>query len=451
MTLADTHADADLALLEGVIAKAKGQGADAADAVLVRGWSLSQELRHGETDRLERAEGRDLGLRVLIGQRQAMVSTTDIGPEALQALVERAVSMARAVPEDPYCGLAEPTQLSDVRPDLDLLDPEEPAPEALIERARLCEEAALAIPGVTNSNGATAAWGSNRATLVASNGFSGSYASSNHAVSCSVLAGEGLKMEGDYDYSTTVFGSDLEDPSEVGRRAGERTVKRLNPRRPKTGRYPVIFDPRISGGLLRSFAGAINGAAVARGTSFLKDKLGEKIFADGIVIHEDPHRRRGLRSRPFDAEGLATQPRRLIDNGVLTTWLLDLATARQLGLDSTGHAARGVSGPPSPAVTNLYMAPGKIGRDALLGEIEEGFYVTELMGQGVNPVTGDYSRGAAGFWIERGELAYPVSEATIAGNLKQMFTEITPADDLVFRTSVDAPTLRIDGMTVAGN
>ncbi len=451
MTASDRHADADLALLQDLIAKARAGGAEAADAVLVRGWSLSQELRHGKTDRLERAEGRDLGLRVLLGRRQAMVSTTDVGAEALDALVERAVSMARVVPDDPYCGLADPAQLAGDWPELDLLDPEEPAPELLIERARACEEAALAVDGVTNSEGASAGWGSSRASLVASNGFAGSYVSSGHSVACSVLAGEGLKMERDYDFSTAVFGADLEDAATVGRRAGERTVRRLNPRRPKTGKYPVVFDPRISGGLLRNLAGAINGAAVARGTSFLRDKLGEPVFAPGIVVHEDPHRRRGLRSRPFDAEGLATSPRRLIDDGRLTTWLLDLATARQLGLESTGHAARGVSGPPAPAVTNLYMAPGAVSPQDLIGAIDQGFYVTELMGQGVNPVTGDYSRGAAGFWIENGEIAYPVSEATIAGNLTEMFRQITPADDLVFRTSVDAPTLRIDGMTVAGN
>lgn len=447
----DTLADADLSLLETLIAKAKAHGAEAADAILARGWSMSQEMRHGKPETLERSEGRDLGLRVLIGPRQAMVSTTDIGPEALDALVERAVSMARVVPDDPYCGLAEPEQLAESWPELDLLDPEEPAPEILIERAQRCEAAALAVPGVTNSNGATAGWGSSRATLVASNGFSGTYASSNHAVSCSVLAGEGLKMESDYDFTTAVFAEDLEDAVAVGTRAGERAVKRLHPRRPKTGKYPVVFDPRISGGLLRHLAGAINGASVARGTSFLKDKLGERVFAEGLVVYDDPHRRRGLRSRPFDAEGLPNRPRRLIDDGRLTTWLLDLSTARQLGLRSTGHAARGVSGPPAPAAANLYMAPGTTGRDELIGAIEQGFYVTELMGQGVNPVTGDYSRGAAGFWIERGELAYPVSEATIAGNLKQMFAQVTPADDLVFRTSVDAPTLRIDGMTVAGN
>jgi PmbA protein len=449
--MTESHADADLALLEDLIAKAKAQGAEAADAILARGWSMSQEMRHGKPETLERAEGRDLGLRVLIGRRQAMVSTTDIGAEALEALVERAVSMARVVPEDPYCGLAEPGQLAASWPELDLLDPEEPAPEHLIAQARTCEAAALAIEGVTNSNGATAAWGSSRASLVGSNGFSGTYATSSHAVSCSVLAGEGLKMEADYDFTTAVFGSDLEDAATVGRRAGERAVRRLNPRRPKTGKYPVVFDPRISGGLLRSLAGAINGASVARGTSFLKDKLGERIFAEGITIHEDPHRRRGLRSRPFDAEGLPNAPRRLIDEGRLTTWLLDLSTARQLGLQSTGHATRGVSGPPSPSAANLYMAPGTVSRDDLIGDIEQGFYVTELMGQGVNMVTGDYSRGAAGFWIEKGELAYPVSEATVAGNLKQMFAQLTPADDLVFRTSVDAPTLRIDGMTVAGN
>jgi PmbA protein len=447
----DTLANADLSLLDDLIAKAKAAGAEAADAVLVRGWSLSQELRHGATETLERAEGRDLGLRVLTGRRQAMVSTTDIDPHALDALVERAVSMVRVVPEDPYCGLADPEQLADTWPDLDLLDPQEPSPETLIDRARACEEAALAIEGVTNSDGATAGWGSSRATIVASNGFSGTYASSSHAVSCSVLAGEGLKMERDYDFSTAVFGEDLEDAGTVGTRAGERAVGRLNPRRPKTGKYPVVFDPRISGGLLRSLAGAIGGAAVARGTSFLKDKLGAQVFAEGVTVFDDPHRRRGLRSRPFDAEGLPNKPRRLIDGGRLTTWLLDLSTARQLGMQSTGHAARGVSGPPSPAPANLYMAPGKATKDELIGDIAQGFYVTELMGQGVNPVTGDYSRGAAGFWIENGELAYPVSEATIAGNLKAMFLNLTPADDLVFRTSVDAPTLRIDGMTVAGN
>ncbi|MBB3066719.1 TldD/PmbA family protein [Limibacillus halophilus] len=442
--------DDALALLDSVIAKAKKAGAEQVDALLAQSTSLSHAQRLGEVEKLERSEEQDLGLRVLIGKKQAVVSSNDFDSATLDQLVERAVAMAKVVPDDPYCGLAEPAQLVTQRPDIDSLDPQEPAPERLIELARAAEEAARAVKGVTNSEGAEAGWGQSFVVLAGSNGFSGAYERSSHSYGVSVLAGEGVSMERDYAFSQAVYGGDLRDPAEVGREAGEQAVRRLGARRPKTGRYPVVFDPRVGNSLLRHFAGAINGAAIARGTSFLKDKLGEMVFADGINIIDDPHRPRGLASKPFDAEGLANRKHNLIENGRLTTWLLDLSTARQLGLESSGHASRGTGGPPHPSSTNLYLAPGKITRDSLIGEIKQGFYVTEMMGTGVNGVTGDYSRGAAGFWIENGEIAYPVSEATVAGNLKDMFAKLTPADDLVFRYGANTPTLRIDGATVAG-
>ena len=304
--------------------------------------------------------------------------------------------------------------------------------------------------GITNSEGADASWGRSRVVLAGSNGFRGTYAGSSHSVSVSVLASGADGMERDYDYSSAVYGTDLEDAAVVGRRAGERTVKRLGARKPATCKVPVVYDPRVASSLLGHFSGAICGPAVARQTSFLKDKLGQRIFPAGVGIIDDPHRRRGFRSKPFDAEGLPNARRALIEDGVLTSWILDLRSGRQLGLASTGHAVRGTSSPPSAAPTNLYLEPGTLSPTALIGEIKSGLYVTELIGMGVNGVTGDYSRGATGFWIENGELAYPVNEITIAGNLKDMFLHLTPADDLVFRASVNAPTLRVDGLTVAG-
>ncbi|HLS68647.1 MAG TPA: TldD/PmbA family protein [Kiloniellales bacterium] len=441
----------DTALAEELVERATKAGAEAADAVLLRSTAISHAQRLGELERLEREESVDLGLRVLIGRRQAMVSTTDLEQASLAALIERAVAMARVVPEDRWCGLADPGQLATERPDVDSNDPQEPTPEVLIERARACEAAARAVEGVTNSEGAEASWGSTRMSLAASNGFRGTYVGSRHSLGVSVLAGDSLEMQRDYDFSSTVFGEDLENPAAVGRRAGERAVRRLRPRKPRTARLPVVFDPRISPGLLRSLAGAISGAAIARGTSFLKDKLGERIFAAGIEVVDEPHRRRGLRSRPFDGEGLATRRQAIIEDGVLTTWLLDLASARQLELAPTGHAARGVSGPPGPSCSNLWLAAGSLSPEALIGEIEEGFYITEMIGMGVNPITGDYSRGASGYWIEQGELTYPVSEATVAGNLLAMYASLTPASDLELRYGIDAPTLRIDGMTIAGS
>ena len=439
-----------LDFLQDLIGRARRAGADAADAVLFEGISLSHGRRLGQTEKLERAEGQDLGLRVFVGRQQAIVSSTDRSPPALAELVERALAMARTVPEDPFCGIAEPEQITREWPALDMLDPAEPGAEVLIERARAAEEAALAVPGVTNSEGAEAGWGRSRVALAASNGFAGAYAGSSHGVSLSVIAGSGTRMERDYDFASAIHAGDLRDPAAIGRSAGERAVKRLGARKMPTCRCPVVFDPRVARGFISHLLGAISGPSIARGTSFLKDRLGEPVFPAAITIIDDPHRARGLRSKPFDGEGIANRRRALIDRGVLTTWLLDLRSARQLGLATTGHAARGTASPPAPAATNVWIEPGTASKEALIADIESGFYVTELMGMGVNGVTGDYSRGAAGFWLDHGEIAFPVSEMTVAGNLKEMFLRLVAADDLEFKTGADAPTLRIDDLTVAG-
>ncbi len=444
------HSGDDRDLLAELIAATKARGADAADAVLVRSTSLSHSLRLGEIEKLEREESQDLGLRAIIGKKQAIVSSTDLGRTALDELSERAVAMARAVPDDPWCGLADPDQIGSTAPELDMVDANEPSGEALIAQARTCEEAALAVAGITNSEGASAGYSLTRVALAASNGFAGAYGRSDHGIGVSVIAGEGVGMEGDYDYSSTVHAEDLEDPATIGRRAGERAIARLGARKMPTSQVPVVYDPRVANGLLRHLVGAINGPSIARGTSFLKDSLNTKIFADGIVVVDDPHRRRGLRSKPFDGEGIANRRMNLIEDGVLTTWLLDLASARQLVLETTGHASRGTSGPPSPAPTNLWLEPGTPSPEELIADIGSGFYVTSMMGMGVSGVTGDYSRGASGFWIENGKISFPVSEMTVAGNLKSMFLAMVPANDLEFRYGTDSPTVRIDGMTVAG-
>ena len=438
-----------LNLLADLIARARTAGADAADAVLISGTSLGVQRRLGKTEHVERSEGRDLGLRVFLGKRAAIVSSTTVDPTGFATLAERAVAMAKVVPEDPYAGLAEtaaPPQ--DVALDLD--DPSEPDTAALLVRAGIAEDAAMAVPGVNNSEGASAGYGRFEAYMVTSAGFAGRQARSSHSVSATALAGTGTGMQRDYDHHSTVHLADLDDPAAIGRSAGERTIKRLNPIRPATTKLSVIYDPRVSGGLVGHLSGAINGASIARGTSFLADKMGARVFAGGIAIHDDPRRVRGSRSRIFDGEGTPTAPRALVEDGVLRTWLLDSRSARQLGLTSTGHAARGVGGPPSPSATNLYMAAGTLSPAALMADIRLGVYVTELIGMGVNGITGDYSRGAAGFMIRDGQLAEPVAEITIAGNLMEMFAHLTPANDLQFRRGTDAPTVRVDGMTLAG-
>jgi PmbA protein len=436
--------------LSALVADATKRGADAADAVLIRSTSLSHAQRLGEIEKLERQESFDLGLRVFRGKKQAIVSSTDFSNTALDELVDRALDMAATVPDDPWAGLADPDQLATKIPDLDMVDSDEPASDVLIDMARRCEDAARAVTGITNSDGAEASWSHSHITLAASNGFTGSYARTDCGVGVSVIAGEGTEMEAEYDFAHAVYRSDLEDAAAVGTRAGERTVARLGARRMTTSQVPVVFDPRVAGGFLGHLSGAITGPSIARGTSFLKDSLGKQIFAPGIQVMDDPHRPRGMRSKPFDAEGVANTKRALVEDGTLTTWLLDLSSARQLDMQSTGHAGRGTSGPPSPGPTNLYLEPGTMSRDDLLAETGTGFYVTSLMGMGVNGVTGDYSRGASGFWIENGEIAFPVTEMTIAGNLKDMFLSLTPADDLEFRYGTNSPTVRIEGLTVAG-
>jgi PmbA protein len=439
-----------LDLLTDLIGRARSAGADAADAVLVAGTSLSVARRLGQTEHLERSDGSDLGLRVFVGQRSAIVSSTAMDPAGFTQLAERAVAMARVVPEDPYAALAEEAAPADAG-NLDLDDGAEPDAATLIARASIAEEAALAVPGVTNTEGAEAGYGRTEIVLVTSAGFAGRYVRSSHSISATALAGEGTAMQRDYDYSSTVHLTDLEDAAAIGRTAGERAIARLNPTRPKTTRLPVVYDPRVASSLLGHLSGAINGASVARGTSFLKDKMGQRIFAPGITVIDDPRRPRGLRSRPFDGEGVPTAQRHIIEDGVLTTWLLDSRSARQLGLRTTGHASRGTSAPPSPGATNLYLAAGTLRPAELMADITEGFYVTELIGMGVNGVTGDYSRGAAGFMIRNGALAEPVAEITIAGTLPEMFAHLTPANDLRFRRGTDAPTVRVEAMTLAGS
>jgi PmbA protein len=431
-----------------LVAAARRAGADAADAVLFTGASLSVQRRLGKLEQLERSEAQDVGLRAFVGRRSAIVSATSLDPARFAQLAERAVGMARAVPEDPFGGLPEPAEVPSL--DLDLQDAAEPDADALLARAAAAEEAALAVPGVTNSEGADAGWSRSEILLATSTGFAGRTVRTGHSVSVTALAGSGTGMERDYDYASAVHLADLDDAATLGRKAGEWAVRRLNPRRPATATLPAVFDPRVAGSLLGHLAGAINGAAVARRTTFLKDALGTRVFAPGINVHDDPHRRRGLRSRVFDGEGQSGRARAVIEDGVLTTWLLDTRSARQLGLASTGHASRGVSGQPSPAPSNLWLAPGTLTPAALMGDISVGLYVTEMLGMGVNGVTGDYSRGAAGFMIRNGELAEPVSEITVAGRLQDMFARLAPANDLRFRRGTDAPTVRIDGMTVAG-
>ncbi len=439
-----------LDLITDLIGRARKAGADAADAVHVSGTSLSVAVRLGEIEKLERAEGLDIGLRVMVGTRQACVASSDPSPTALDELAGRAVAMAREVPQDPHCGLADPEQLAIDIPWLDSCDGRETDAETLTERARRTEDAARAVPGVTNSEGAEATWTRNRVALAATNGFAGRREDSRFGLATSVLAGEGTAMERDYDYTSAVHAGDLRSPEEVGRTAGERAVRRLGPRKIDSAVLPVVFDPRVARSLVGHLAAAIKGPAVARGTSFLNGRMGEKLFADGLSVIDEPRRPRGLRSKPFDAEGLPTATRRVIDDGRLTTWLLDLRSARQLGLAPTGHAARGAGGPPSPSSTNLYLAPGRLSPRDLMADIRDGFYVTEMIGHGLNMVTGDYSRGATGFRIVNGEIAEPVSEVTIAGNLLDMFARLVAADDLMLRHGTDSPTLRIDRMSVAG-
>lgn len=440
--------------LSQLLNEARSKGADCADAVLFETTDINVSQRLGKPEGQERAENSAVGLRVFIGAQQAMVSSTDFSKTALAELAERAVAMAKMAPPDTDSRLAPASLYPLTIPDLDLFDANEPDMAWMRSQCALAEEAALAVKGVTNSEGADCSYSRTQISLAILDAggiaFASAYPTSHFSVSVSVLAGSDTGMERDYDFSGAHHRNDLEAAPVIGKNAGERAVKRLAPRKVKTCSVPVVFDPRVSKSLLGIFASSINGASIARGSSFLKDSLGKKVFAQNIIISDDPHIKRGHGSKPFDGEAVAGKKRILVENGELKSWLLDMRTANKLGFSSTGHAARGVSTPPSPSSSNLYMHAGNVSPAELIGDIQSGFYVTETFGMGVNTTTGDYSQGASGFWIERGEIAYPVSEITIAGKLGDMFGSMQPADDLVWRYSTNAPTLRVEGMTIAG-
>jgi PmbA protein len=437
-------------IAESLVERGIAAGASAADALYAGSRSSNVQVRLGELEDVGRSEGEQIGLRLFVGQRSATVASSDFSGEALSALVERCLAMAKEAPEDPYAGLA-PTELL-FRGDLTFLDADDrqdPDPTALRARALEAENAARGVAGVTNSNGAGASASAATIALATSEGFSGAYRTSGYSCTASVIAGEGASMQRDYASHSTRHLDDLDGPAGIGSLAGERAVSKLNPARPKAGKYPVIFDPRVSGTLLGHFSGAITGSAIGRKTSFLQDKLGQPVFAPGVTIVDDPLRLRGLRSRPFDGEGVRVSRRHLVTSGILNQWIADSASARQLGIAPTGHAARGVGGSPGASPSNLYMEPGTRSREQLLASVSEAVLVTELIGHGINGVTGDYSRGAAGFMVRGGEIAEAVAEITIAGNLVDMFATLEPASDLEFRRGIDAPTILVPEMTVA--
>jgi PmbA protein len=435
-----------------LVARALKAGADAADAIYVADAATGVQVRLGALEDVQRSEGEEIGLRVFVGKQSASASSSDLSVQAMEKLAERAVAMAGQAPEDEFAGLAPQDRLMTGTPaSFDIDDGGDVSPQDLRARALQAEDAARAVSGVTNSEGGSASAGRALIALATSGGFAGSYSGSSHGVSASVLAGEGSDMQRDYAWHSTRHLGDLDDAAKIGREAGERAIARMNPVRLKSGPMPVIFDPRVSGGIIGHLIGAITGGAIARKTSFLLDALDTEVFGAGITIIDDPHRVRGLRSKPFDGEGLPTQRRAIIEKGRLTTWLLDSASARQLGLAPTGHASRGVSGPPGAGATNLHMEAGDVSPAELMADIKEGFYVTDLIGHGVNGLTGDYSRGASGFVIRNGQIEGAVAEVTIAGNLKDMFRTLIPANDLDFRHGTNAPTLRLEGMTLAGD
>ncbi len=441
-------------LTEAVLAAAVSAGADAADAIATDGRSLSIDVRGGKLEHADSAEGVEIGVRVLVGNRQACVAASDVSPDAIREVAERAVAMARIAPEDPYIGLADPSQLSAIRDAaaLDLIETgDDPAPADLQAVAAEAEAVALETPGISQSESAAASFSRTRIHLAATNGFSGGYARTSHGLYCVAITGEGTAMERDYAGEGRIYRADLPSPEEIGKLAAERTVARAGSRKPPTGAYPVLYDERISSGLIGHLLQAANGASVARGGSWLRDRLGEQILPEGLDIIEDPHRPRTSGSKPFDAEGLATRRREIVKDGVLQGWTLDLATARQLGMESTASAARGPSGPPSPSLTNIALTQGAKSREQLMSDMGTGLLVTSLIGSSINGTTGDYSRGASGFWIENGQIAYPVNECTIAGNLHDMLRSITPANDARTYLSRVVPSLLVEGLTIAGS
>jgi PmbA protein len=438
-------------LLNDVVAAALAAGADAAEAVGAERRALSITVRLGELEEVEREESRDLGLRVFVGGRQASVSGSDVSAQARAKLVERCVAMARLAPEDPYAGLADPERLArGPLPDLDLYDPAEPAPEALEARARTAEDAARAVPKVTNSDGASASWSASQWRMVTSAGFSGLHRASAFSLGASAIAGDEAGMETGYEGRSKRWQADLPEPELIGAEAGRRAAERLGARKIASTTAPVIFEYRLAASLLSPLIGAISGPSIARGTSFLKDKLGQPVFAKGIAVTDEPHRLRGLGSSPFDDEGVANRALSLIDDGVLTTWLLNTSSARQLGLTTTGHASRGLAGPPGVGPSNLTLQPGTRSQAELMRDAGAGLLVTSMFGPSLNGNTGDWSVGCSGFWFENGEVAYPVNEITVAGNLIDIYGRLVPGSDLEIRGSTNAPSILVDALAIAG-
>jgi PmbA protein len=425
------------------------------DCVLSRSRGLSLTRRLGKDETIERYEDFDTGLRVFVGNKIASVSTNDNSEAAIRDVAKRAVDMAKIAPQDDFSLIASQETLNDFpihnSISVDSYDEVEPSIDIIRDRAKEVEDSALSVKGITNSDGADASWGEGETLLMTSNGFFGSSKKSNHSVSVVVIAEKDGKMERDYDYSSKVFGKDLRNSNHIGIEAAKKTLARIGATKPLTGKYPVIFDPRVSRSIAGHFASAINGSAIARKTSFLKDMLNKQIANPAINIIDDPFLKRGLGSRLFDAEGLGSRKYTLIKDGVLEQWLLDLSSAKQLNLKPSGNAKRGISGPPSPGTSNFMISPGDVTPDNLIKNVSEGFFVTDMIGSSVSMITGDYSRGASGFWIKNGELSIPITEATIAGNLKEMFMTLQPANDIDYSHSINSPTLLIEGMTIAGN
>ena len=438
-----------------LIDTALSNGATAADCVLSRSRGLSLTRRLGKDETIERYEDFDTGLRVFVGNKIASVSTNDNSEAAIRDVAKRAVDMAKIAPQDDLSLIASQETLNDFpihnSISVDSYDEVEPSIDIIRDRAKEVEDSALSVKGITNSDGADASWGEGETLLMTSNGFFGSSKKSNHSVSVVVIAEKDGKMERDYDYSSKVFGKDLRNSNHIGIEAAKKTLARIGATKPLTGKYPVIFDPRVSRSIAGHFASAINGSAIARKTSFLKDMLNKQIANPAINIIDDPFLKRGLGSRLFDAEGLGSRKYTLIKDGVLEQWLLDLSSAKQLNLKPSGNAKRGISGPPSPGTSNFMISPGDVTPENLIKNVSEGFFVTDMIGSSVSMITGDYSRGASGFWIKNGELSIPITEATIAGNLKEMFMTLQPANDIDYSHSINSPTLLIEGMTIAGN
>lgn len=441
------------ALTDALLNAAKRAGADSADAMAVQGTSVSIDVRSGGLEHAERSEGIDVGLRVFVGQRVANVSSSETSTRTIEEMALRAIAMAKEAPEDPYAGLADPSQLIkswDIDA-LELHDPTpEPSPQDLQRDAAEAEAAAMDVAGISQVQSSAAAYGARQVHLAASNGFSGGYARTDRALSCVAIAGTGAGMERDYSGDSRIFQSDLRSPAELGLESATRALSRLDARKPPTGTYPVLFDERISSSLIGHLLSAINGAAVARGASWLRDAMGEQILPDHLTLIEDPHRPRAGASRPFDAEGLPTAKRTVIENGTLTGWTLDLANARKLGMTSTANAARGTSSGPSPSVWNMALTQGTASHADLIRDMGTGLLVTSMIGSTINPNTGDYSRGAAGLWVENGEITHAVNECTIAGNLRDMLRAIVPANDARMHLSRVVPSLLVPGMTLAG-